>query len=402
MKYNRGTKCHFGKYITKKKQAEIDEVLAEYARVGNHFINKYGENFKEELPKKTSIKAAHYQVIAKETNTFLLPSFVFLACYEAYGMLQSAKTNQENRLKKAERLKGKLNRKGEPISVDTNFYKPVMYGNKITLSNNVYVSVELSHLQNFDLVVTFKGFRGDKGKGYKILIPIKKHKVYNKWNNIGRLCTGVVLKRDSLQFCFEAESGPKKEDGVVLGIDFGLKRLATLSDGTVIGPDLWKYLIKIASKVQGSSAYYHAKEEAKTYINTELNKFFASRPDVKMLVMERDIASIKYKMKEYGRLSQKMRHVLSCMTMSLYSEGIARRCEENRVSFRTVDARYTSQTCSVCGHREKANRPTQESFLCQNCGHSDNADINAAKVILGRLPQEPTVPDAKSCTFTTK
>jgi len=43
-----------------------------------------------------------------------------------------------------------------------------------------------------------------------------------------------------------------------------------------------------------------------------------------------------------------------------------------------VDARDTSRTCSECGHCEKANRKDQATFACRHCGHSANADFNAA------------------------
>ncbi len=43
---------------------------------------------------------------------------------------------------------------------------------------------------------------------------------------------------------------------------------------------------------------------------------------------------------------------------------------------------YTSQTCSRCGFTDKGNRPTQAKFKCLVCGHTDNADINAALNIL--------------------
>ena len=49
-----------------------------------------------------------------------------------------------------------------------------------------------------------------------------------------------------------------------------------------------------------------------------------------------------------------------------------------------VDPRNTSRTCSVCGHCEEANRKTQDQFLCLFCGHSDNADHNAAINIAAR------------------
>ncbi len=48
------------------------------------------------------------------------------------------------------------------------------------------------------------------------------------------------------------------------------------------------------------------------------------------------------------------------------------------VPVRFVDPAYTSQTCSICGHAAKANRHSQASFQCQQCGFCCNADYNAA------------------------
>ena len=47
-----------------------------------------------------------------------------------------------------------------------------------------------------------------------------------------------------------------------------------------------------------------------------------------------------------------------------------------------VPAYYTSQRCSECGYTNKKNRESQSIFLCQECSHKDNADVNAAKNIL--------------------
>lgn len=46
-----------------------------------------------------------------------------------------------------------------------------------------------------------------------------------------------------------------------------------------------------------------------------------------------------------------------------------------------VDPRYTSQTCNQCGHCEKENRK-EKRFECVLCAHSEDADVNAAKNIL--------------------
>lgn len=52
--------------------------------------------------------------------------------------------------------------------------------------------------------------------------------------------------------------------------------------------------------------------------------------------------------------------------------------------FIKVDPAYTSQDCNACGYRSKENRKSQSKFECVACGHKDNADVNAAKNILGK------------------
>lgn len=49
-----------------------------------------------------------------------------------------------------------------------------------------------------------------------------------------------------------------------------------------------------------------------------------------------------------------------------------------------VPAHYTSQACSHCGYTHPGNRPCQAVFVCQRCGHSENADLNASRNIRNR------------------
>lgn len=46
-----------------------------------------------------------------------------------------------------------------------------------------------------------------------------------------------------------------------------------------------------------------------------------------------------------------------------------------------VDPKYTSQTCNNCGMRSPKSR-NKTKYKCVHCGHSDHADVNAAKNIL--------------------
>ena len=53
-------------------------------------------------------------------------------------------------------------------------------------------------------------------------------------------------------------------------------------------------------------------------------------------------------------------------------------------AFFKVPAPFTSQECADCSHIHPDNRKSQELFKCENCGHTDNADKNAAEVIKKR------------------
>jgi len=46
-----------------------------------------------------------------------------------------------------------------------------------------------------------------------------------------------------------------------------------------------------------------------------------------------------------------------------------------------VDARYTSQKCSVCGYISRSNRKKQSYFCCKKCDNQLNADLNASRNI---------------------
>jgi putative transposase len=54
-----------------------------------------------------------------------------------------------------------------------------------------------------------------------------------------------------------------------------------------------------------------------------------------------------------------------------------------------VPPHHSSQECSQpsCGHTHADNRVSQAQFVCQRCGHAENADVNAGRVIARRGAQ---------------
>ena len=66
---------------------------------------------------------------------------------------------------------------------------------------------------------------------------------------------------------------------------------------------------------------------------------------------------------------------------AIYNRGASsNRLKEGSSS--TVPQQYTSQKCSECGRVDADNRPSQAVFHCRSCGHTENADTNAAKNVL--------------------
>lgn len=67
-------------------------------------------------------------------------------------------------------------------------------------------------------------------------------------------------------------------------------------------------------------------------------------------------------------------------------QKIKYKAEEIGIKIIMIDPSYTSARCNKCGYIHRNNnketwRPSQDKFICQKCGHKDNADVNAAKNI---------------------
>lgn len=78
------------------------------------------------------------------------------------------------------------------------------------------------------------------------------------------------------------------------------------------------------------------------------------------------------------------RSILSIGWGKLLSQLEYKLAERHKLLVR-IDPKYSSQTCYKCLHCDKGNRVSQSEFICLSCGHQENADTNAAKVLKGRF-----------------
>lgn len=190
--------------------------------------------------------------------------------------------------------------------------------------------------------------------------------------------------------CDMPEDTPLEPDDV-LGVDLGVKNIAVDSDNKVFSNEKVEQVRQKLHKLRGdlqSKGNKHAKRRFKkvsgrearfrTNENHRISKILVEKAkDTKRAIALEDLTHINERTtvrheQRAERLSWAFYQLRSFITYKAALAG---------VPVILVDPRYTSQKCNKCGHTEKANRKSQESFVCRRCNHTDHADCNGAKNI---------------------
>lgn len=359
MKLIRSTKCSL-KFSTKKKMLELNAILTEYGKVVNLFIQHFWQDL-DSIPSKSKL----LKPLVDLPETWLSARLRKVAAREAIDMVLATK----------QRWKDKPDKMVVPVHKGQRMYVSCTIADLVPTKNNGYKSEE-SRL--------FDAWLHIASVGNKIILdlPIKYHKHFNKYNNIGKRLNSYIITRDYVQFSFEIITEAKKEGKSVIGIDTGINALASLNNGNQYGKDIKDCIERVKRCKQKSKGYYVAKRALKQRID-EIAKeiIFKENPD--LIVVER-LNNMGNKTKVKRLLTKNIRRSIGTWNWKYWLKRLEAQCEINRVSFRSVAPYYTSTTCPACGHSDRRNR-LGEVFLCLNCGHEDNADINAGKNILNRF-----------------
>ena len=187
---------------------------------------------------------------------------------------------------------------------------------------------------------------------------------------------------------------PPMEPTNFLGVDLGIVKLATDSDGnSYTGADVERVRVRCGTARQTyqatgtKSAKRRLKKMAgkesrfRRCVNHVISKtLVAKAKDTKAALVLEDLTHIRRRMTV--RKSQRNRH--TGWGFAQLRAFIAYKALLAGVPLVFVDPRNTSRTCHRCGFVEKKNRRSQAEFLCLRCGHAANADYNAAKNIATR------------------
>ena len=194
-----------------------------------------------------------------------------------------------------------------------------------------------------------------------------------------------------------------------VGIDMGVKNLATMSDGTVIEPKnsyrkhedkLKKEQKKLSKKVKFSKNWCKQKKKVqrahrkianvrKDFLHkqsTIISKKHATIvvEDLKIKNMSRSAKGTLEQPGKNVRAKSGLNKSILDQGWGMFREMLRYKLERLGGKLIQVPPQYTSQTCSQCGYVNKANRPSQAKFHCLSCGYENNADVNAAINILHR------------------
>lgn len=129
----------------------------------------------------------------------------------------------------------------------------------------------------------------------------------------------------------------------------------------------------------------HREERFIRDTNHRASKQLATTPNVSVIAFE-DLTYIRRQARKGTKTGRARRNMLNQWPFSQLQEFTAYKAAQNGVRTVMVDPAYTSQKCNRCGYVDARNRD-HARFDCLRCGHSDNADHNAALNIRDRAIQ---------------
>jgi IS605 OrfB family transposase len=202
--------------------------------------------------------------------------------------------------------------------------------------------------------------------------------------------TDLVYQNGNFYLCCVIDI-PNKEKFTpknVIGVDLGIKQLATTSDNeSFTGEIVEKKRLKYSShrhRLQKKNT-----RNAKRRIKQIGNKEARFRKDVNHCISKKIIEKAKGTESAIAlenltgindrvtvRKSQKNQRI----SWSFYQlkTFIKYKGEEQGITVVEVDPKNTSRTCNKCKYCDKKNRKNQSDFQCLECGYIENADYNAS------------------------
>jgi IS605 OrfB family transposase len=235
-------------------------------------------------------------------------------------------------------------------------------------------------------------------KGRKKLTFLRNNPLilrYKDWSAVaGHLC--FKNKQLYLNVVLQKESPIKIVTNKILGIDRGLNNIAVCSNNQFFNSahlkDIKGKYQWLKSKLQAVGTP-SARRKLKQIAGRE-RRFvcdMSHRLSKAIVNSEYNVFALEDLQKFRQDKGRKFNKKLGNWSFKQFERFLTYKAEELGKTVIKVNPKYTSQICSSCGHKDKANRKGN-NFKCLNCGFELHADLNASRNIaqlgmslLGRL-----------------
>jgi putative transposase len=380
---------HTLKFATAAKQQKLDSFFAEYARVVNAFIELYWNV--GALPGKANAE------VYVQVDSWMMGKARKCAANQAIRILKSvAKKDRQKTYQAYKKVYSKAKERNRDVfgilssrwsewSKDKTFRHrikmPVFNGNTIDLNSDLVRIQNADKSSEFDLWIRLGSIFGGRES---LILPTKHHERSRHFEKTGwTQRKSICLRRDVsgryyADVFWEKEDPKLSQQGQAVGVDIGINKMMTTSDGEELGTELRAKLDKLNRRKQNSRNWNQTRKEIKDYIGFVTNRFLW---DTDVVVME-NILNITQQTR--GRVGKETRKLLGHWNIDLIYRRMSEKAELNRVHLVFVEPAYSSQTCNSCGAIDKKSR-NGEVFKCTSCGVRLDADYNASMNILQRF-----------------
>jgi putative transposase len=177
--------------------------------------------------------------------------------------------------------------------------------------------------------------------------------------------------------------------GKTVGVDLGIKALATMSDGTTVeNPNILKKALnklarkqrELSRKQKGSNNREKARiKVAKVHRKVRLTRLDVLHQLTTRLVRDYDTIVIE-DLNVKGMLkNHKLARSISDCGFGMFRSLLQSKCKMYGKELVVADRFFpSSKTCSKCGHKKEELKLSERTFVCENCNFEIDRDLNAA------------------------
>lgn len=269
-----------------------------------------------------------------------------------------------------------------------------------------------------DCFVAVENWQAFNQKDLKIHIPrVGKIKCSENLRFEGKVNNVVVRRIADMWFAIISieipESIPalkRNESGdnqAIVGIDFGIKTMMVLSDGTLYeNPKALKNNLKRLKRYQRSLSRKKkgSKNRRKQQMRLARLHYRISNIRSNAIHQATSVISKKYDkiiiedLNPLGMIKNRnLAKAISDVSFAEIRRQLVYKCLWNQKELVVADRWFaSSKTCSFCGHKKTELKLSERNYKCENCGLEIDRDLNAAKNLANYSPT-PKSGESNAC-----